>query len=86
MSIMGKTSGGAVRIYQITYLFGLVLASILYLAVNKFFPPEGLEISEDFDGQQLVVTDGIEAPNDVSRALAKESETSDKQLSEDLKI
>lgn len=78
MSIMGKTDGAAVRIYQITYLVGLTLGSILYMSVNKFFPPPGLGIAEEFDEGQLVVTDGVEASADGSQATDKEPKVSDK--------
>ena len=61
MSIMGRTNSAAVKIYQVTYLFGVVLGSILYYSANKIFPPEGLGIEEDFDG--LVNIDGV-APSE----------------------
>jgi hypothetical protein len=55
---MGKSNSNAVKIYQITYVFGITLGSILYFAVNKIFPPDGLGIDESFDG--LEVMDGVE--------------------------
>ncbi|KEY68266.1 hypothetical protein S7711_07020 [Stachybotrys chartarum IBT 7711] len=84
MSIMGRTEGAAVRIYQITYIVGLTLGIILYMAVNKLFPPPGLGISEEFD-HQLVMTDGIETPSENSQPLDKRSDTSEKQVVEELK-
>lgn len=56
---MGKTQGAAVRMYQITYIMGFCLGTILYLLVNKIFPPEGLGISEDFNHESGIV-EGIE--------------------------
>lgn len=84
MSIMGRTDGAAVRIYQITYIVGLTLGIILYMAVNKLFPPPGLGVSEAFD-HQLVMTDGIETPSENSQPLDKRSDTSEKQVVEELK-
>jgi hypothetical protein len=55
MSIMGKTQGAAVRMYQITYIMGFCLGSILYLSVNWLSPPTGLGIAEDFDHESNVV-------------------------------
>ena len=47
---MGRTSGAAVRIYQITYIVGFFLGCLLHMIVNKVFPPPGLGISEPFEG------------------------------------
>ncbi|KAE9990893.1 hypothetical protein EG327_000774 [Venturia inaequalis] len=63
LSIMGKTNSNAVKIYQITYIFGIALGSILYFAVNKIFPPDGLGIDEGFDG--LEVVEGVDVVVDV---------------------
>lgn len=54
---MGKTNNNAVKIYQITYIFGVTLGSILYYTINKIWPPAGLGIEEDFDGSLTI--DGI---------------------------
>lgn len=75
-SLMGWTTGGAVKIYQITYIFGLVLGTILHLIVNKFFPPEGLGIAEEFDGDVL---EGV-VPEEGSESSVKEPIASQKQV------
>lgn len=46
---MGRTTGAAVKIYQITYIFGFFFGGLLHLIVNYFFPAPGLGISEGFD-------------------------------------
>jgi hypothetical protein len=83
MSLMGNTSSGAVRIYQITYLFGLALGLTLYLLVNKLFPPPGLGVSEDFD-DNVIITDGVEMSSD-GQSPEKETAMFDKQVLEDSK-
>jgi hypothetical protein len=80
---MGKTKGNAVKIYQITYLFGFALALMLHLVVNKLFPVKGLGIDEPFRGLDMV--DGISPPLDDSELSAKEPITSEKQIVGDSK-
>jgi hypothetical protein len=82
---MGTPSGGAVRIYQITYLFGLALGITLHLLVNRLFPPPGLGISEDFD-EHLIVTNGITTPSDDVVPTDKKPELVDKHVSEDINV
>lgn len=60
MSIMGKTQGAAVRMYQLTYIMGFCLGSILFLVVNRIFPPSGLGIAEEFDHGSDII-DGVDA-------------------------
>lgn len=60
LSIMGNTTSGAVRIYQITYLVGFTLGCTLHLIVNKIWPPPGLGIEEEFEGSEgEVVVEGV---------------------------
>ncbi|PVH99763.1 hypothetical protein DM02DRAFT_642803 [Periconia macrospinosa] len=49
LSLMGKTQGVAVRMYQVTYIMGFCLGSVLFMLVNKIFPPPGLGVEEEFD-------------------------------------
>lgn len=49
MNIQGELDNPAVKIYQITYLFGLALGSGLFMAVNWIRPAPGLGISDTFD-------------------------------------
>lgn len=58
LSIMGHTTGSAVRLYQINYIIGLAFGCILYYGVNYFYPPKGLGINEDFDGIDDRVIEG----------------------------
>lgn len=60
MNIMGKLDSPAVKIYQITYLFGLGLGSSLYMAVNLIWPVSGLGFSEAFDAAEV---EGIALPS-----------------------
>jgi hypothetical protein len=82
---MGKPSGSAVRIYQITYIFGLAFRITLHLLVNKLFPPPGLSISEDFD-EHLIITNGITTHSDDSATHEKKPEVIDKHISEDITV
>ena len=63
---MGRTTGGAVRIYQINYIIGFSLGCILYFTVCKFYPPSGQGISEDFDGSENGVVEGVAVVSDDS--------------------
>lgn len=81
LSIMGKTDSNAVKIYQITYIFGISLGGILYFSVNKIFPPDGLGINEGFDG--LEVMDGVEVPIDGGKSSGSTTPTKVPVLSED---
>lgn len=81
MSIMGKTNSNAVKIYQITYIFGISLGGVLYFAVNKIFPPAGLGIDEGFDG--LEVMDGVEVPIIGGKSSGNTTPTKGPVLSED---
>lgn len=85
MSSLGNTTSPAVRIYQITYLFGLVLGSILYLSVNKLFPPVGLGVSEQFD-EGSVVTEGISVTEEDTYPDGKEPETDNKRVTDETKV
>jgi hypothetical protein len=80
---MGKTKGNAVKIYQITYLFGFALGLILHLVVNKIFPVKGLGIDEPFRGLDTV--EGISPPLGDSEMSAKEAMASERQIVEDSK-
>lgn len=83
MSIMGRTKGGAVKLYQITYLFGFFFGCILHLSVNKMFPPPGIGINEPFDG----TVEGIEPSDDGTESPSKDLVTTDqKVIGEDVKI
>jgi hypothetical protein len=55
---MGRTSGAAVRIYQITYLVGFFLGCGLYMSINYFFPPPGVGIAEEFDSAAMHAGEG----------------------------
>lgn len=85
MSSMGNITSPAVKIYQINYIFGLVLGSILYLSINKLFPPAGLGISEQFE-DHTVVTEGISVPSDTNVSFGKKPDTEDKQVFDDSKV
>lgn len=41
--------------YQITYIMRFCLGSILFLVVNRMFPPRGLAIAEDFNHEASVI-------------------------------
>lgn len=84
MSIMGKTKGGAVKIYQITYIFGFFLGVSLHLVVNKIFPPQGLGIDEPFDDLETV--EGVAPSEDGCETPTKEPITVEKQVIDDLKV
>jgi hypothetical protein len=49
-----------IRIYQITYFVSWPLAFIAFMAINHFWPPEGLGIAEGLDEQG---TDGTVTPS-----------------------
>lgn len=53
MNIQGKLDNPAVKIYQITYIFGLALGSGLFMAVNWIWPAAGVGISEPFDAMMI---------------------------------
>jgi len=88
MALMNKMDSPAVKIYQITYLVGIGLGTILYMAVNTIFPPLGLGVDEPFDA--IEVLEGLENSHDVDTG----SETPDKaqpnlsesQVSPDTKV
>lgn len=88
LSIMGKTDSNAVKIYQITYIFGIALGSILYFAVNKIFPPDGLGIDEGFDGLEVVegVDVVVEAGSGRSITPTKGPVLSENRIDSDLKV
>jgi nucleobase:cation symporter-1, NCS1 family len=76
MAIMGKTSGAAVRIYQITYIVGFFLGCILHLTVNKLFPPSGLGIAEPFDDRETsegTVIEGVASGTDSGSTTPKQA-------------
>jgi hypothetical protein len=76
MSIMGRTTGGAVRIYQITYIVGFTFGLILHYTVNKFFPPPGLGIEEEFEDRGEVI-EGVVEGSEGSRTPTKGPEVTD---------
>jgi hypothetical protein len=87
MSLMGNTSSPTVKIYQITYIFGVTLGSILYFGINKIFPPPGLGVNEEFE--DMVVMNGF-APSDSTSQSRVETQikaqiSSDVVASRDLK-
>jgi hypothetical protein len=61
MNIQGKLDSPAVKIYQITYLFGLAFGSGLYMAVNWVWPAPGIGVSESFDTMKI---EGVAATGD----------------------
>jgi len=79
---MGKTTGGAVKIYQITYIFGITLSAIIYFAANKLYPPPGLGIDEPFHDGEIVEGEMIAADKESNSSL-KEATISQKQINED---
>lgn len=81
LSIMGKTDSNAVKIYQITYLFGVSLGSILYFAINRIFPPGGLGVDEGFDGMEVV--EGVEVADDSGRGSGSSTPAKGPVLSEE---
>lgn len=81
LSIMGKTNSNAVKIYQITYIFGIALGGILYFAVNKIFPPDGLGIDEGFDG--LEVVEGVDVTSEGGKCSGSTTPIKGPFLSED---
>lgn len=84
MSIMGKTQGAAVRMYQITYIMGFCLGSILYLVVNRVFPPKGLGIAEEFNPESSVV-EGVTVNSIASEIEAKNPITLESNMSDKAK-
>lgn len=83
MSIMGKTSGGAVRIYQITYIVGFFLGSILHMAVNKLFPPPGYGIAEEFNHGAIdgTIIEGVDPSVNSDNTPAKSPVTLERKVS-----
>lgn len=81
---MGRTTGNAVKIYQITYTFGFALSSILFLTVNKLFPLKNLGTDESFNGVELV--EDVAPPLEDSENPTKEPFDSEKQLAGDAKV
>jgi NCS1 family nucleobase:cation symporter-1 len=82
---MGRTTGNAIRIYQITYIFGFVLGSILYITVNKIFPPPGIGIAEPFSEGNIV--EGVAPSDEGSNESMKEvADISQKQINEDAAV
>ena len=61
--IMGKNKP-AVKVYQLTYIVGFTLSFVLHIAINKIWPPRGLGIGEEFEGD---VIEGVEALETSSR-------------------
>lgn len=82
---MGRTSGAAVRIFQITYIVGFFLGCLLHLVVNKIFPPAGLGIAEPFDGadgHDATVIEGLSASSDDGNHESKKPVTSEIKVAE----
>jgi hypothetical protein len=80
---MGRTSGAAVRIYQITYIVGFFLGCLLFFTANKLFPPPGLGIAEPFDGVDSndgSVIEGIAAHSDAGEAMSKQPITTEAKV------
>ena len=81
---MGWTTGNAVKIYQITYVFGFFLGTILFITINKIFPPPGLGIDEPFDESEIV--DGVLPAADGSESSTKEAMASEKPFGGDASV
>lgn len=81
-SLIGKTSGAAIKIYQITYIFGFVLGSILFIGINHFYPPPGLGIDVPFDENVLEGVEGVVPSSDGSESSTKEARATTMQVSE----
>jgi nucleobase:cation symporter-1, NCS1 family len=79
MSIMGKTQGAAVRMYQLTYIMGFCLGSVLFLVVNRIFPPPGLGIAEEFDHDSNII-EGVDA------SVGEEEKTAKSPIATETKI
>jgi hypothetical protein len=84
---MGHTTGSAVRIYQINYIVGFSFGCILFFAVNRFFPPPGVGLSEEFNEAAVAnvsVTEGVSAgtsSEDISLGVGKkEMNVRDRQV------
>lgn len=45
----GHAYGPAYRVYQISFFVGYPTAVIVYIIINKIFPPEGLGIAEELE-------------------------------------
>lgn len=69
---MGRTSGAAVRIYQITYLIGFFLGCALYMTVNRLFPPPGLGTDEEFDSEAIIGESAVAVIEGVSARTSDE--------------
>ncbi|EXJ82047.1 hypothetical protein A1O1_08116 [Capronia coronata CBS 617.96] len=85
LSIMGRTTGGAVKIYQLTYIIGFFLGAILFLVINKFFPPPGLGIEQEFDGTLDEVVEGVVVSSEdgATETTSKEPTITDKRVLEE---
>lgn len=81
-SPIGKTTGAAVIIYQIPYIFGFVLGAILFIGTNHFYPPSGLGIDLPFDVDVLEGIEGVVPSSDGSERSSKEAFAMLKQSSD----
>jgi NCS1 family nucleobase:cation symporter-1 len=82
---MGRTSGAAVRIYQITYIVGFFLGCLLHMVVNKLFPPPGLGISEPFEGTDSnggSIIEGVAPSSDDGHGISKQPIASETKVPE----
>ncbi|EPE24965.1 hypothetical protein GLAREA_11546 [Glarea lozoyensis ATCC 20868] len=83
MSLMGHTTGAAVKIYQITYIFGFVLGGILYFTVNKIWPPPGVGIAEPFDEAAIVgVAPSFDGSDDIGLGHKDAMNVDDKEIAQ----
>jgi hypothetical protein len=82
-SPIGKTTGAAVIIYQIPYIFGFVFGAILFIGTNNFYPPSGLSIDFlPFDVDVLEGVEGVVPSSDGSERSTKEAFAMLKQSSD----
>jgi hypothetical protein len=64
-SMRGHSYGVAYNIYQMTFFVGWPLALTFYIAINKFFPPPGLGVSEELEGyDDSEVIEGVSESHD----------------------
>jgi NCS1 family nucleobase:cation symporter-1 len=57
----GYQDGVDYKIYQISFFVGYPVAVVTYIIINKFFPPEGLGISEELETppEEQTVVEGV---------------------------
>ena len=81
-SLLGWTSGTALKLYQITYLFGFALSTVLFISINYFFPPIGLGREEPFDETliEAVDTSGVVVAAEESDSATKRATADEKHV------